>query len=186
MNIISATFGERRRLSGVALLTLGLLVATASAADAQDTVAQITTPEPQSEVPVDEPFTVGGTACEPGSTVTVAVEAANVDATTTADDDGAFSTTLTMPSDHFDFAAERFDINEFVITGACGDATLESGVLVPERPESSQVEQVPSGGVQTGGGGTAEPPRHAPALVALVCTGGALAMAARRRRVASR
>ena len=156
----SATRRYRSPVAG-ALLALAMLLAPAATAKAQDTERRITTPRSQSSVPVDEPFTVAGDGCPPESSVTVTVGGGRFEATTTADETGAYSTSLTLPSSSFDFDAEIFDINEFVITGTCGNVRLSSGVLVPASP--SQVGQIPSGGVQTGAGGTA---RMAPPLLA--------------------
>jgi hypothetical protein len=153
MTITTSPTGRYRSLVAGAFLALSMLAATAADAKAQDPERRITTPESQSTVPVDEPFTVAGDGCPPGSSVTVTVGYGRFEATTTADEAGAYSTSLTLPSSYFDFDAEIFDVNEFVIRGTCGDVRLSSGVLVPRSP--SQVGQIPSGGVQTGAGGTA-------------------------------
>lgn len=177
---------SRASLVASALLALAVLVVTVTDAKAQNAERRITTPESQTAVPVDEPFTVAGDGCPPGTSVTVGTH--KVEVTTTADDAGAFSTSLTLPSTAFDFDAEIFDVNEFVIKGTCGDVTLESGVLVPRRPGPSQVVPVPSGGVQTGEGGTAPMPQPSLGYGLLVplCVGGALTMSTRRRRVTPR
>jgi hypothetical protein len=153
MAITTSAADRYRALVAGALLVMAMLVATAAGAHARDAERLITTPKPQSAVPVDEPFTVAGDGCPPGSPVTVTVGQGRFEATATADDAGAFSTSLTLPSTSFDFDAEIFDVNEFVIRGTCGDVRLSSGTLVPRTP--SQVAQIPSGGVQTGAGGMA-------------------------------
>lgn len=125
------------------------------AAHAQEGPA-FTTPSSQTSVPVDTPFEVAGTGCAPGSTVTIQGPAA--EATATADEDGTFVTTLTVPASEFDPDAEPADVNEFTLKGTCEGVRFVSGVLVAEvedASESDQVDQVPSGGVETGAGGTA-------------------------------
>jgi hypothetical protein len=176
------TSGRYRSPVAGVFLALAMLVVTATGANAQDTERLITTPKPQSTVPVDEPFTVAGRGCPPRSSVTVTVGQGRFEATATADDAGAYSTSLTLPSTYFDFNAEIFDVNEFVIRGTCGDVRLSSGTLVPRSP--SQVAQIPSGGVQTGEGGTARmsQPSVGSVLFALLCCAGALMVSGGRRR----
>jgi hypothetical protein len=186
MTITSSAIGRYRSLVASAFLALAVLAVTASGAKAQDAERRITSPEPGTSVPVDEPFTVAGDGCPPGSSVTVGT--GEFEVTATADDAGAFATTLTLPSTAFDFDAEIFDINEFVISGTCGDVRLGSGVLVPKKPGPSQVAQVPSGSVQTGAGGTARmsQPSLRSGLLAVLCLAGALTVSAWRRRIKRR
>jgi hypothetical protein len=63
MTITTSATGRYRAPVTAAFLALAMLVATAADAKAQDTERLITTPEPQTAVPVDEPFTVAGDGC---------------------------------------------------------------------------------------------------------------------------
>lgn len=158
MHTVSALRSQHRsssRLLGALVLAVALLPVSASGVWAQDTEPRFTAPEPQSAVPLDEPFTVAGTGCAPGSTVRIEWGQSDPGTETVADDRGAFSATVTVPGDGFDPDAVPFDLNEFNLRGSCEGARFDTGPLVPDFGEQTQVRQVPSGGVETGAGGTA-------------------------------